>query len=55
MIRVPRGVIPDASTTTYTRKEKYDKRAVHRILAEREHVVRWRPLRLSFPYARLLP
>lgn len=54
MIRVPREVIPDASTTTYTRKEKRDKLNVRRILAEREGVQNWRPKRLSFPYERLV-
>lgn len=54
MIRVPRTVIADASTTTYTRKEKSDKRNVKRILAERETMPNWRPLRLSFPFERLL-
>lgn len=53
MIRVPREVVPDASTTTYTRKEKWDKRNVARILAERDGVKNWRPLRLSFPYTRI--
>ncbi len=54
MIRVPREVVADASTTTYTRKEKWDKRNVARILAAREGVKHWRPLRLSFPYTRVL-
>lgn len=54
MIRVPREVVADASTTTYTRKEKWDKRNVARILAEREGIKDWRPLRLSFPYTRVL-
>lgn len=54
MIRVPREVIADASTTTYTRKEKYDKRNVNRIVAERQFVKDWRPRRLSFDYTRVL-
>jgi hypothetical protein len=54
MMRVPREVVADASTTTYTRKEKWDKRNVHRIVAERADIADWRPLRLSFPYERLL-
>lgn len=54
MIRVPREVVADASTTTYTRKEKWDKRNVNRIVAERAFVTNWRPLRLSFKYERVL-
>jgi hypothetical protein len=54
MIRVPRDVVADASTTTYTRKEKWDKKNVNRIVAARADERDWRPLRLSFPYERLL-
>jgi len=54
MMRVPREVIADASTTSYTRKEKYDRENVRRIVGEREGVENWRPRRLSFPYTRLL-
>ena len=54
MIRVPREVIPDASTTTYTRKEKWDKEGVKKILAAREGVRRWHTKRLTFPYERLI-
>ena len=52
MIRYPREVIADASTTTYTRKEKWDKKNVNRIVAERTKVPNWRPKRLSFPWER---
>lgn len=54
MIRVPRDVIPDASTTTYTRKEKRDKENVKRIVSERQGVPDWRPQRLTFAYERLI-
>lgn len=54
MIRYPREVIADASTTTYTRKEKRDKLNVRRIINERASIPHWRPLRLTFPYRRLL-
>jgi hypothetical protein len=47
MIRVPREVIPDASTTTYGRKEQQDRDNVKRIREERGDQ---RPLRLTFPW-----
>lgn len=50
MIRVPREVIPDASTTTYGRKEIVDRENVKRIRSEREVIPKWRPLRLTFPW-----
>jgi len=53
MIRVPREVVPDASTTRYGRKEEQD--AVG-IAAARARIARegGRPLRLSFPYHRVV-
>jgi predicted glycosyltransferase involved in capsule biosynthesis len=50
LIRVPRDVIPDASTTHYGRKEEQDREGVHRIRAERGKLKNWRPLRLTFPW-----
>lgn len=51
LIRVPREVIPDASTTTYTRKgDPFDAGAIRRIKAERAQDPAWTPRRLSFPY-----
>lgn len=50
MIRYPREVIPDASTTTYERKAKTDGVNVPRIKKERAALTDWRPLRLTFPY-----
>lgn len=54
LIRYPREVIADASTTTYGRKEKQDTQNVTRIREERALISDWRPLRLTFPYERLL-
>lgn len=50
MIRYPREVISDASTTTYERKAKIDGKNVPRIRHERAEIPDWRPLRLTFPY-----
>lgn len=51
VIRVPRELIADASTTTYTRKDPVlDRGHVKRIIAARG---RAKPLRLTFPYERV--
>lgn len=50
LVRYPREVIPDASTTTYQRKESADGVAVPRIRAERALIRGWRPLRLTIPH-----
>ena len=56
LVRVPREVIPDASTTTYQRKgAPEDLGAIKRIKAEREVDPHWIPLTLSFPYRRIYP
>lgn len=54
LIRYPREVIADASTTTYGRKEPQDRANVPRIRAEREADADPRPKNLTFPYARLI-
>lgn len=54
LIRYPREVLADASTTTYGRKEEQDRINVQRIRAERAAVPNWRPLRVTFPYKRLV-
>lgn len=54
LIRYPREVIADASTTTYGRKEQQDRDNVQRIKIERARIPNWRPDRLTFPYERLL-
>ena len=53
LIRYPRSVLPDASTTTYGRKEEQDGIAVPRIRAERDRLGSWKTLRLTFPWERL--
>lgn len=55
LIRVPREVIPDASTTTYLRKQPEDHAGIPRIKAERAADPNWRPLRLTFPYEKVYP
>ena len=54
LIRVPREVIADASTTTYDRKAEIDKEAIPRIKAARFSEGAWTPKRLTFPYHRVL-
>lgn len=54
LIRVPRTFIPDASTTTYLRKQPEDRANIHRIRTERAKE-KWKPLNLTFPYHRVHP
>jgi hypothetical protein len=54
LIRVPRTFIPDASTTTYLRKQPEDRANIHRIRTERAKE-KWKPLNLTFPYHRVYP
>lgn len=54
LIRVPRDVIPDASTTTLKRKQPEEKENIRRILAERATDPNWQPLHFSFPHKRVL-
>lgn len=49
LIRVPREVVPDASTTTYERKAEQDKQNVPKIRS-RIQAAGDRPHRLTFPY-----
>jgi hypothetical protein len=51
LVRVPREIIPDASTTTYERKTEADRIGIPKVRALRGEG--WRPLRLSFPWARI--
>lgn len=53
LYRVPREVIPDASTTTYKRKEDYDRPTVSKLLKAREREADSRPKRYRFPYERV--
>jgi hypothetical protein len=55
IIRVPRQVIPDASTTTYLRKQPEDKEGLKRVRAERAAEDDKTPKRFSFPYHRVYP
>lgn len=52
MIRYPREVIADASTTTYERKAPEDRTNVRRIVLERMDIPNWQTKRLTFPYER---
>jgi hypothetical protein len=52
LIRVPRDTIPDASTTTYFRKEKCDE-ALKVMRKQRNLTPGWQPIRLSFPWERI--
>jgi hypothetical protein len=54
LIRVPREVIPDASTRTLERKQPEDKENIRRLLAERASDPDWKPLHFSFPHERVL-
>lgn len=54
LVRYPRDVIADASTTHYGRKEPQDHVNVARIRAEREASPGWRPKNLTFPWERLI-
>jgi glycosyltransferase involved in cell wall biosynthesis len=54
LIRVPREVVPDASTTRYQRKAPEDAGALKRVRAWRAQNPGWRPLRLQQPYERVL-
>lgn len=54
LIRYPRDVIADASTTTLERKKQDDKREIYRIVKGRAHLQDWRPRTLSFPFERVL-
>jgi hypothetical protein len=52
MVRYPREVIADASTTTYGRKEAIDRTNVRRISLERAEERGWKTKRLTFPFER---
>lgn len=52
LVRVPRDVTPDASTTTYKRKEEFDQPSIKAIVRQRGPG--WRPKVLSFPHRLVL-
>lgn len=54
LIRVPREVTPDASTTTLVRRSPENLANLDRIKADRAKIKGWRPLRGLFPWERLL-
>lgn len=54
LIRVEREAVPDASTTTYGRKEEQDRKGVQRIRAEIAASGELAPKRGLFPWERLL-
>lgn len=55
LIRVPRSVIPDASTTSYLRKQPQDGPAIARIKEKRNRNPDWVPQRGRFEYVRVYP
>jgi hypothetical protein len=54
LVRYPREVIPDASTTTLTRKSDEDRAAVGRIVKARAENPDWKPAHFTFPHEQLL-
>lgn len=52
ILRVPREVIPDASTTTYQRKAPEDRR-LGQLMAERAIIPDWTTVRFRFPYSQV--
>jgi len=55
LIRVPRELVADASTTTYERKRQSDYDAMKRIKDQRAKIKNWRPMRYLFPYHKVFP
>lgn len=55
IIRVPRSVTADASTTTYLRKQPEDGAGMARVKAERANIPDWKPLHGTFEYDRVFP
>jgi hypothetical protein len=54
LIRVPREVTPDASTTTLVRRSPENAAGLDAAKIERAKIKGWRPLRNSFPWAPVL-
>lgn len=55
MVRYPRTVLPDASTTIYTRKnDPVNDAELRRRREERSQMAGWRPRRLTFPYEEIV-
>lgn len=54
MLRYSREVLPDASTTCFTRKNDHDNdEDLQQRRTTRDKIVDWTPLRLSFPWERI--
>lgn len=53
LVRIPREVTPDASTTAYKRKTEEDGFNIKRIKDERAALTEWKPLRNQFPWERV--
>jgi len=51
--RVPRETIPDASTTTYKRKQPDDRPTIYKMIQDRKTEADQRPRRYRFPYERV--
>ncbi len=54
LVRVPREVTPDASTTTYLRKQPEDAEGIPRVKMLRAMEGEWVTKRLSFPWTRVV-
>lgn len=54
VVRYPRELVPDASTTTLERKRPEEKDNIRRLVAARQKDPNWRPLHFSFAYERVL-
>jgi hypothetical protein len=52
VIRVPREVTPDASTTTLVRRSTYNSAGLDKAKRDRDLIKGWRPVRNSFPWSR---
>lgn len=54
LVRYPREVIADASTTNYVRKKPEDKDRIQALIRVRAAIPDWKPKLFSFPYERVL-
>jgi hypothetical protein len=54
LVRYPREVIPDASTTTLTRKSDEDRATITRLIKGRAENPNWKPAHFTFPHEQLL-
>lgn len=53
LVRVPREVTPDASTTMYLRKQPEDAEGIPRVKMQRAMEPGWKTKRLTFPWSRV--